>query len=162
MCCATYTISNPATGIPGAGECLVIRLKSPDGTMQGFVKKIIASTDPTTASDSIIRLRVKRVDNTGPGLTSATPAEMYPEDTPASTVCETRQVSTLLSPGGTVETYLDLTMMYRSTMEWVARDKDDYIWVPDSTTEFLEFTVVMGPASSGTPLVSIVTVTFGE
>lgn len=93
-----------------------------------FIKRIRFGTGSTQA-DLPIRIRVKRTSAAGSGgtTTSVTPIKMR-DDSPAS-VCNVlaKSASGFRTPGANVNLLMDVTMIHRSTFEWIARDWKDYL-----------------------------------
>ena len=93
-----------------------------------LLKKIRFGTG-STQGDLPVRIRVRRVSAAGSGGTTAafTPVKVR-DDSPASvTGVLVKSASGFRVPGANVDLVMNVTMIHRSTFEWVARDWRDFI-----------------------------------
>lgn len=112
----------------GSGDNVFIELIAAAGVMIGVYKinlnLVAAAVDTATA-----RIRVFRETTAGSGMIAGTVVIMDPTSTPAaSTTCNVKQAGVFAGSGTTTDTLMDTAIHLRQSFEWIARDKDDYLW----------------------------------
>jgi hypothetical protein len=125
-------------------EQVFVELVPPAGVSIAIIKiRITMST--TNVGDQTERVRVYRETVLGSGGVSGTAVVMNPSDATSVTTVNIKTGTTLFTLGTTTDKLLDTAFNLRGTFEWIARDKDDYIWSnPGEALVVTEITTVSG------------------
>jgi hypothetical protein len=98
----------------------------PPANVSIILKRIRVSIT-TAASDTAVRIRVKRVSAAGATGTSGTIVKRRPAAPAAVATSTVKNGTTAFTVGTLVDTVMDTAVNARGIFEWVSRDEDDYI-----------------------------------
>lgn len=129
-----YTVSCSAAVNNSFGEDIFIELFPPSGVSIA-IKRVKVTFAILTPIDDIIRQTsaifsgVARYTTAGSGGVSFTPVPKFTsKQTPSVTTCNIKNGTTGFAIGTRTDKLMFISVNSKGAFEWVARDKDDYLW----------------------------------
>jgi hypothetical protein len=121
---ACYSVS--VLSDTGTGDNCFIELIAASG-VELSVYKITVSLAAAPADTASSRIRVFRTNTASSGMTAGSVVKMDPTSAAAVTTCNVKQAGIFGQSGNEVDTVLDIAFWERQSLEWIARERKEYI-----------------------------------